>query len=341
MERLIKNITEKDKFTHIITDFCNENICHLKIADKNIEITLEKIENNNLYIKTTKVYIDCNTCFITNKKGNTLITVFCKYIDSPEKYVYILEPLRIQFYNTKREEDRNLFVDYDVTEKHYLTDFISEINLRQKIEDSHEQIDKIINVFQEDFYEYFDNVDISLVNRFKDIRMKFIHQNLSPIFIADFNKEIDSKIASRYKEEVIDIDSTIKSNAYVSEILYPLIYNGIILLGYIQINKRFPFKENEYKLVEKKANDLVLKLESVLNITLQKEKYNLTDISQSGLSIITKNTNDIDLFEVDHFIYGFLVLENESKKVLLLVKNINVSPEGYIRVGCKIASVLD
>ncbi len=340
MEQLIKNITEKEKFISIINDFCEDNTCHLKIADKNIQVKLEKFADNKIFVNTQNIYIDCNTCFLTYKKEKTLLTVFCKYSEVIDKFIYTLEPLRIQFYNTKREEERNQFLNHEITEDHYFTDFISEITLRQQIENKNDQIGQIITAHKNKLLEHFDNVDITLVNKFKDIRMRFLHHNLSPVHIIDFNSEIDSKLASKYKDEVIDVDSSVKSNAYVSETLYPLIYRGVILLGYVQVNNRLVGTDSEYKMVEVESHQVVDEIESVLKIKLSDEKYNITDISESGLSIVTKSTSDIDLFEVDHFVYGHIVVETSSKKALILVKNINVSPEGYIRVGCRIASIM-
>jgi len=269
-----------------------------------------------------------------------------KFIErSEDTFVFI--PVKFQIISESRKEDRKLVGIEGGKSIIYLNNLITDYIIERGLATADKKIDKIKEFAEFELKKKFDLVKIVFINESKsDNRLKHILSTSKSIYMPNLNvdpepdKEEDHNfyINNIYKSDI----SLSSRHKYVSEITIPIMYNGIIIYGYLQVNSSQPITDGMYAVVRRMSiaiNQLMVKHQLFFPL---EERFLLADLSANGMSFVFKEKKFLRYFEEGTKI-NFDILLPTQKKALVgaVIRNITFLDNRIIKTGCEIFAMDD
>ena len=203
------------------------------------------------------------------------------------------------------------------------------------------KVDHVREIITFDLEKQFDLIKVYFISESKsDIRMKYIMERETTLFIPDLNSEPSEKLKSDYEfyiNEIYSKDFRMSGSEYISEALVPVFFKAVIPYGYIQVNNKSPMTDGLFTVVKRMAvviNELFKKYNLFVSTA---DRFLVSDLSKGGMGIVFKDRRQTRFFRKDSLIIYEIVLPTQKKAVIgAIVRNVNFLDNGTIKVGMQI-----
>lgn len=346
MPDLIKTVTDKSQFQFLLDNFFKAAPVFIKTSSGSITLQYVGYSDGNVAFRIPLVkFIPENVVVFTRHKTNTIYLSLKSLERSEDTFVFI--PVKFQIISESRKEDRKLVGIEGGKSIMYLNNLITDYIIERGLATADKKIDKIKEFAEFELKKKFDLVKIVFINESKtDNRLKHVLSTSKPIYMPNLN--VDPEPAKEeehnfYINHIYKADISLSSrHKYVSEITVPIMYNNVIVYGYLQVNSSQPVTDGMFAVVRRMSialNQLMIKHQMFFPL---EERFLLADISQNGLSFVFKEKKFLRYFEEGTKI-NFDVLLPTQKKALIgaIVRNITFLENRIIKTGCEISSMDD
>jgi hypothetical protein len=341
MPDLIKTVTDKSQFQFLLDNFFKSAPVFIKTSSGSINLQYVGYSDGNVAFRIPLVKSSPdNVVVFTRHKTNT-IYLSMKYIErSEDTFIYI--PLKFQIISESRKEDRKLVGIAGGKSIMYLNNFITDYIIERGLATADKKIDKVKEFAEFELKKKFDLVKIVFINESKtDNRLKHIISTSKPIYMPNLNVEPDPSQVDEhnfYINHIYRSDISLSSrNKYVSEITVPIMYNDIIIYGYLQVNSSQPVTDGMYAVVRRMSialNQLMVKHQLFFPL---EGRFLVADISHNGMSFVFKEKKFLRYFEEGTKVNFDILLPTQKKAIVgAVIRNITFLENRIIKTGCEI-----
>ena len=344
MADLIKTVTDKAQFQFLLDNFFREKPVFIKTSSGSITLQYLGYSDGNVAFRIPLVKSLPEVVVVYTRYKETNIYLSMKSIERDED-TFIFIPVKFQIISESRKEDRKLVGIEGGKSIIYMNNVITEYNIERALSTAEKKIDKIREIVEFELKKKFDHQKIVFMYEAKsDNRLKFVLNNSKPLFMPNLNVDPEPEREEDYNYYVNNIykaDISLSSrNRYISEITVPIMYNGIIPYGYIQVNSAQPQSEGMLEVCRRMAivvDQLLVK--NSLFSTID-EKFLIVDMSKNGMGFVFKEKKLIRNFHENGKICFDIMLPTRKKVIVgAIVKNISFLENRVIKVGCEIFSM--
>jgi len=341
MPDLIKTVTDKAQFPFLLDNFFKGASVYIKTGSGNITLQYIGYSEGNVAFRIPLVKSSPeNVVVYTRHKTNT-IYLSMKFLErSEDTFVFI--PIKFQIISESRKEDRKLVGIDGGKSIMYLNNLITDYIIERGLATAEKKIDKIKEFAEFELKKKFDTVKIVFINESKnDNRLKHVISTSKSIYMPDLNVDPEpgkEEEHNFYINNIYKTDISLSSrNRYISEITVPVMYNDIIVYGYIQVNNSQASTDGMFEVVKRMSiaiNQLMIKHQLFFPL---EDKFLVADISNNGLGFVFKEKKFLRYFEEGSKI-NFDILLPTRKKALIgaFVRNITFLENRIIKTGCEI-----
>ncbi len=344
MPDLIKTVTDKTQFQFLFDNFFKGTNSYIKTSSGNIALQFLGYSEGNVAFRIPFVKSSPDVVVVFTRHRTNTIYLTLKFIErSEDTFVFI--PVKFQIISESRKEDRKLVGIEGGKSIMYLNNLISDYIIERGLAGADKKIDKIKEFAEFELKKKFDLVKIVFINESKgDNRLKHVIGTSKHLYMPNLNidpepgKEDDYNF---YINQIYKSDISLTSrNRYISEITVPVMYNSIIVYGYLQVNSSQPSSDGMFEVVKRMSiaiNQLMVKHQLFFPM---EERFLVADISRSGISFVFKEKKFLRYFEQGSKI-SFDILLPTQKKVIMgaIIKNITYLENRIIKTGCEIFSM--
>ena len=341
MPDLIKTVTDVSQFQFLLENFFKEAAVYIKTNSGSISLQYVGYSEGNVAFRIPMVKSSPeNVVVFTRHKTNT-IYLSMKYIErSEDTFVYI--PIKFQIISESRKEDRKLVGFEGGKSIMYLNNLITDYIIERGLATADKKIDKIKEFAEFELKKKFDLVKIVFINESKnDNRLKHILSTSKHIYMPNLNVDPDPSKEEEhnfYINHIYKTDISLSSrNKYVSEITVPVMFNNVIIYGYLQVNSSQPISDGMFEVVKRMSiaiNQLMVKNNLFFPLD---ERFLLADISGNGLSFVFKEKKYLRYFEEGTKVNFDILLPTQKKAIIgAIIRNITFLENRIIKTGCEI-----
>lgn len=337
----IKTVTDSSQFQFILDNFFAQRTVYIKTNSGNLDIQYLGYSDGKVafripHVKTLPEMV----VVFTRHKTNTIYLSIKTMERNEDTFVFL--PVKFQILSESRKEDRKLVNIEGGKSIMYIDNLITDYVIERGLAISEKKIDKVKEFAEFELKKKFEYVKIVFINESKtDIRLKHVLDNGGNIYIPNLNVEPDPAMLESYNYYINNIyksDVTLSSRTkYIAEITVPILYNGIIVYGYLQVNSMQPFTDGILEVCRRMTiviNQLMIKNGFFASVG---DRFLLVDLSESGLSFVFKDKKYLRYFVEGSKIAFSVLLPTQKKSVIgAIVRNINVMDNGIIKLGCEI-----
>ncbi|MBN2401391.1 MAG: hypothetical protein JXN64_03235 [Spirochaetes bacterium] len=346
----IKTISDKTNFEMIFNKFFQKNDVFLKTKNGDLKIKFFGYSNGIAAFKIPYIKTIHGNCLIFTRSGNNTIHALMKFSEKQEDnmFLFITEKFQIIF-KAREEERRSLDGGGEkATSKSiiFATNLISYSIIQNSIAMETKKIERIKDYVGKELSEAFNYAKIFFCNEGKgDSRMQHFFKNKRPIFIPQINisasKDSEKEKYNFYINNIYSKDHFLQGKKeYISEISVPILYRLKMPYGYLQLNNKNIFSSSTLALAKKFAVyiDELLNKEKVF--PKSEEKLIISNMSKNGLGIVFKERKYIRYFKENNLVHlDILLPQKKVASVLALVRNITISDNNIIMIGCSIEEI--
>jgi len=346
MPDLIKTVTDKTQFGFLLDNFFKGTSAYIKTSSGSIALQYLGYSDGNVAFRIPLVKSSPDSVVVFTRHKTNTIYLSLKFIErSEDTFVFI--PVKFQIISESRKEDRKLVGIEGGKSIMYLNNLISDYIIERGLAGGEKKIDKIKEFAEFELKKKFELVKIVFINESKsDNRLKHVIGTSKFLYMPNLNvdpepgKEEDHNF---YINQIYKSDISLTSrNRYISEITFPIMYNNVIVYGYLQVNSSQPISDGMFEVIRRMSiaiNQLMVKHQLFFPM---EDKFLVADISYGGISFVFKEKKFLRYFEQGSKI-NFDILLPTRKKVLMgaIVKNITFLENRIIKTGCEIFSMDD
>jgi len=341
MPDLIKTVTDKTQFQFLLENFFKAAPVFIKTSSGSINLQYVGYSDGNVAFRIPLVKSSPESVVVFTRHKTNTIYLSMKYIErSEDTFIYI--PVKFQIISESRKEDRKLVGIEGGKSIMYLNNFITDYIIERGLATADKKIDKVKEFAEFELKKKFDLVKIVFINETKtDNRLKHILSTSKSIYMPNLNvdpepsreEEYNFYVNSIYKSDI----SLSSRNKYVSEITVPIMYNDVIIYGYLQVNSSQPVTDGMYAVVRRMSiaiNQLMVKHQLFFPL---EDRFLVADISHKGMSFVFKEKKYLRYFE-DGTKVNFDILLPTQKKALVgaIIRNITFLENRVVKTGCEI-----
>jgi len=341
MPDLIKTVTDKSQFQFILDNFFKGNPVFIKTSSGSITLQYVGYSEGNVAFRIPLVKSSPESVVVFTRHKTNTIYLSMKYIErSEDTFVYI--PVKFQIISESRKEDRKLVGFEGGKSIMYMNNLITDYIIERGLAGADKKIDKIKEFAEFELKKKFDLVKIVFINESKtDNRLKHILSTSKSIYMPNLNVDPEPEKEEEhnfYINHIYKADISLSSrNKYVSEITVPILYNNVIIYGYLQVNSSQPVTDGMFAVVRRMSiamNQLMVKHQLFFPL---EDRFLVADISHKGLSFVFKEKKFLRYFEEGSKI-NFDILLPTQKKALIgaIVRNITFLDNRIVKTGCEI-----
>ncbi len=351
MSEQIKTISDKSNFEQIFSKFFQNNDVYLKTKNGDIKIKFFGYSKDD-YTAAFKIpYIKSiqGNCLVFTRSGNNTIHAIMRFAEKQDKDMFLFIAEKFQVILRMRGEERKPVEEMEKGPGKnviFITNIISYSIIQNTLAMESKKIERIKEYILKEMAEAFNYSKIFFCNEGKgDGRMQYFSKNKKPIFIplvnSPSNGEPDKEKHNFYINSIYSKDHFLQSKKeYVSEISVPILYKLKMPYGYIQLNNKNIFTSSSLALAKKFAIsiDELLNKESVFPRSA--DKLIVSNMSKKGLGIVFKERKNIRYFKENNLVFFDILLpEKKVASVLAIVRNITLSENNVIQIGCSIEEI--
>jgi len=341
MADLIKTVTDKTQFQFLLDNFFVNSPVFIKTSSGNITLQYLGYSDGNVAFRIAMVKsLPENVVVFTRHKTNTIYLSLKSIERSEDTFIFI--PIKFQIISESRKEDRKLVgVEGGGKNIIYMNRLITDYIIERGLSTAEKKIDKIKEFAEFELKKKFDLVKIVFINETKtDNRLKHVLSTSKAIYMPNLNVDPESSKVEDYNFYINNIyksDISLSSrNKYVAEITVPIMYNNIIVYGYIQVNSSQPVTDGMYEVCRRMSiaiNQLMQKNQLFYPL---EDRFLVSDISHNGLGFVFKEKKFLRFFEEGSKI-NFDILLPTQKKALIgaVVRNVTFLENRIIKTGCE------
>ncbi|MCX8125481.1 MAG: hypothetical protein N3F66_15145, partial [Spirochaetes bacterium] len=195
-----------------------------------------------------------DSCIIITRKDGYLVNGVFKLKEKDADGMYVFYPIQFQIISNPRKEERiELGAGKGVL---FITNLISDYILQNSLALSLKKVDNIKEILRFDLEKRFPYVKTYFLNEgMADPRMKYFYSNPVPYFISNMNVQPDGKtqkMFNTYINEIYAKDYTLQNRKnLIAEVAVPVLYNGKIPYGYIQVNSDKPLTDGIFSVIKR------------------------------------------------------------------------------------------
>jgi len=341
MPDLIKTVTDKTQFNFLLDNFFKGAPVYIKTSSGSITLQYIGYSEGNIAFRIPMIKSSPdNVVVFTRHKTNT-IYLSMKFLEKSED-TFVFIPIKFQIISESRKEDRKLVGIEGGKSIMYMNNLITDYIIERGLATADRKIDKIKEFAEFELKKKFDMVKIVFINESKtDTRLKHVISTSKFIYMPNLNVDPDPSKEEDYNFYVNSIyktDISLSSrNKYVSEITVPIMYNNVIVYGYLQVNSPQPISDGMFEVVKRMSiaiNQLMVKHQLFFPIA---ERFLIADMSHNGLSFVFKEKKFLRYFEEGSKI-NFDILLSTQKKALVgaIVRNTTFLENRIVKTGCEI-----
>lgn len=342
MPDLIKTVTDKSQFQFLLDNFFKSAPVFIKTNSGNITLQYVGFSDGNVAFRIAMVKsLPENVVVFTRHKTNTIYLSLRLIERSEDTFVFI--PVKFQIISESRKEDRKLVgVEGGGKNIIYMNNLITDYIIERGLSTAEKKIDKIKEFAEFELKKKFDFIKIVFINETKtDNRLKHLLSSSKAIYMPNLNVDPEPSREDDYNFYINNIyksDISLSSrNKYVSEITIPVMYNNIIVYGYVQVNNSKPVTDGMYEVCRRMSiaiNQLMQK--NRLFYPLE-DRFIVSDISHKGLGFVFKEKKFLRFFEEGSKINFDILLPTQKKAVIgAFVRNVTFLENRIIKTGCEI-----
>ncbi|WCL48284.1 PilZ domain-containing protein [Leptospira sp. GIMC2001] len=294
-------------------------------------IKVVALKQNGLVIYNSRKVSGEVRCLTLIHNGTKFLADF-KFLGGDHKGTEVLAPLRIRMVQASRESARIHIDDADF--KPIVTNIINqnEIHKAQGFDD--DKVEAVIKKYTEILKKTFEHTTIYFSPRL-DNRLRLMQNYEKSIFVP--NRKSRESVTPDYFpfDEYIRMIEIVKLDPrFTSEISIPIRYKGYTPLGYIQVVKETALNMDSFNIINQVSAALSRDLIGTGVFQESKEKCEMSDISNSGLSFLHPQSRLFSRsFAVGETVIFDLKLEpNQTIICRAVIKNIK-NTEVLFRVG--------
>lgn len=303
-----------------------------------------------LGVKNGVVFVDCSLgCAISEntllfiRENETVVCAKVQIINRQNENIIAFRPLNIQLINAPRKEGRSKLSN--AGSNLYISNILSDYNIFDSLVRNKRQIDLLSNRFLENLEKSYNSCFINFLSgKTTDVRMNYFLSKRKPLHIIDVHKQFENpeeeKFLNYYKIAIFNKDKNFMNNKIISEASIPILYKGLLPIGYIQVNDIKQITEEDFNSIKRlgiSASDLFSNKDIMLQFN---EKITVDDVSASGIGIIFEDRIQLRYFKDNAYLYLAIFLpENKIISMLCMVRNINIIGNNKYRVGIQIVEL--
>ncbi len=341
MPDLIKTVTDKTQFQFLLDNFFKSAPVFIKTSSGSINLQYVGYSDGNVAFRIPLVKSSPESVVVFTRHKTNTIYLSMKYIErSEDTFIYI--PVKFQIISESRKEDRKLVGIEGGKSIMYLNNFITDYIIERGLATADKKIDKVKEFAEFELKKKFDLVKIVFINESKtDNRLKHIVSTSKSIYMPNLNVDPEPAMVEDhnfYINHIYKSDISLSSrNKYVSEITVPIMYNEVIIYGYLQVNSSQPVTDGMYAVVRRMSialNQLMVKHQLFFPL---EDRFLVADISHNGMSFVFKEKKYLRYFEEGTKV-NFDILLPTQKKALVgaIIRNITFLENRIIKTGCEI-----
>jgi hypothetical protein len=351
MSEQIKTISDKAVFEQIYAKFFQNNDIYLKTKNGDLKIRFFGYSKGDGIAAFKIPYIKSihGNCLVFTRSGNNTIHALMKFAEKQDQDMFLFLTEKFQIILRARGEERKPLDGIDKSSSKsviYITNIISYSIIQNSLAMESKKIERIKEFVGKELAEAFNFYKIFFCNEGKgDSRMQYFFKNKRPIFIPQINNnspgESEAEKHNFYINTIYSKDHFLQSKKeYVSEISVPILYRLKLPYGYIQLNNKSLFTSSTLSLAKKFAIsiDELLNKENVFPKV--NDKLIVSNMSKKGLGIVFKERKHIRYFKENNLVFFDILLpDNKVSSVLAIVRNITLSENNIIQIGCSIEEI--
>ena len=340
MSQTIKTITDKSRVEAIFKNYFSGKDIYIRTKSGNLKIHFLGYSEDNVAFRIPHVKnIKESITVFTRHQANT-IYVMLQYLEKKED-TFIFLPVKFQVISEARKEDRMLVGSEGGTKVIFVNNIMTDMAIKSELMMNDKKVEHVREIITFDLEKQFDLIKVYFISESKsDIRMKYLMERESPLFIPDLNSDPSEKLKSDYEyyiNEIYSKDFRMSGSEYISEVLVPVFFKTVIPYGYIQVNNKSPMTDGLFTVVKRMAvvmNELFKKYNLFLST---EDRFLVSDLSKGGMGIVFKDRRQTRFFRKDSLIIYEIVLPTQKKAVIgAIVRNVNFLDNGTIKVGMQI-----
>jgi hypothetical protein len=341
MPDLIKTVTDKTQFQFLLENFFKDAPVFIKTSSGSITLQYIGYSDGNVAFRIPLVKSSPESVVVFTRHKTNTIYLSMKYIEKSED-TFVFIPIKFQIISESRKEDRKLVGIEGGKSIMYLNNLITDYIIERGLATADKKIDKIKEFAEFELKKKFDLVKIVFINESKtDNRLKHILSTSKSIYMPNLNVDPDPAKEEEhnfYINHIYKADISLSSrNKYVSEIAVPIMYNNVIIYGYLQVNSSQPVTDGMFEVVKRMSiaiNQLMVKNQLFFPL---EDRFLIADISHNGLSFVFKEKKFLRYFEEGSKL-NFDILLPTQKKALIgaVARNITFLDNRIVKTGCEI-----
>jgi hypothetical protein len=351
MPEQIKTITNKNSFESIFNKFFQNSDVFLKTKNGDIKIKFFGYSNGDgiAAFKIPLIKSIHGNCLIFTRSGDNTIHALMKFVEKQEGEMFLFLTEKFQVILRIRGEERK---SLDGIEKGisknviFITNIISYSIIQNSLVMESKKIERIKEFVGKEMSEAFNYSKIFFCNEGKgDSRMQYFFKNKRPIYIPQINNsapgESEKEKYNFYINTIYVKDHFLQSQKeYVSEISVPILYRLKMPYGYVQLNNKNIFTSSTLSLAKKFAIHIDELLNKEKVFPKSDEKLIVSNMSKKGIGIVFKERKHIRYFKENNLVYFDILLpEKKIASVLAIVRNITLSDNNIIQIGCSLEEI--
>ncbi len=343
MADIINTITEKEKFSHIYSNYFSGNDVFIKSKNGNLKVQFLGSDANHVSFRIPGVKSLSETITVFARHNSSTIYAILKTFESQED-TFTFDTEKIQIVSEARREDRRLMESSSGGEKDilYVTGLVSDTVITNAVSMNHKKMETITETARFELEKRFPvNRIYFRENQGSDLRMNYFLKNLKPLYVADLNsnpEEKDADVFEYYVENIYKKDPQLKrGKGIISEATVPILYRKVIPYGYVQVNSPRAITDGLFEVVKRIA--IVIDQLCAKNSIFAPlpAKFLVSDISRSGIGIVFREKNLAGFFRTGSSIIFETMLPTRKKAIMgAVIRNVNFLDGDIIKVGVEI-----
>ena len=342
----IKTVTDTSQYGFLLENFFKDASIFIKTSSGNIELQYMGYNDNKVAFKIPLIKSSPDNVVVFTRRNTNTIYLSLKYPERNED-TFVFMPIKFQILSELRKEGRAALDFAAGKDIIYLNNLITDYIIERSLATIDKKIDKVKDFAEYELKKRFDYVKIVFISDNKpDNRLRHIKNTSQAIYMPNLNADPEKSEEDTYNHYINNIyrsDISISSrNKFIAEATVPIVYNNVIIYGYIQVNSTTPIEDDMFEYVKKMCavvNHLMVKQQMLSPLP---DKFLLADISHSGLSFVFKEKKFLRYFEEGSRInFEILFPTNKSSMIGAIIRNISYLENRIIKVGCEIFDMDD
>jgi len=327
-----KEINDPEAVLKVITALFGKLPVHIFYDSKEFPCKIVALKNKALVINNILPFKNKDRQLSVIHNGSKFIVQF-HCAGSDNNGIEILSPISLVITEVKRELPR-FTVGIQNTVSISLTNIVNVNEIQRSLGFDDKKVDGVLESYKAKIQSQFPLSQIFVMERM-DNRMRLMNNYDKPIFILDRkNKRSSDPDFFPFEEYVRLFISSKIPEEVISEISIPIRYKGYTPFGYLQILSEAPLDIEIFNQMMLMANSISRDIIATGIFQESREKCQITDISQGGLSFLHPTTRNFSRsMSVNNTVLFDLNLDDGEKITLRgIIKNIKLDVSDY-RVG--------